>query len=764
MGCSDGGVYQVMYKGMDSWSFRMMYVYEASRSVVSRMIPRVFRRGRVGIVDVSVGEVYVVSVGGECTIWRRNGGMYKEASVVMSKESVRVSIVEETESYVLFYVVFRDGSRDFYCNTSVVTQREGISCRESGGRVDVHVRGDMMIVVREDVGSVVTVTYMNEDQIVNFSRTKSCESYEVVVSRERLVLGGVYDRMIVFVGERKIRMYSVESVSQMVVSGSSCEVASICRNYGDRESGVLYYSVLGEKESVCRLNEVCSWNPEEQVRSLFVYLYRLMKPVLGMAVCSLSSDVYVGGMVRRMKNVGESVRGQSLAAGRELIEEVVQTVEYVKTLKEYCVDMGGVTLEYVIMGRSEEWRTRTLRSLMEELKGSQQGEHVMGMLSRRCGLYVPVGEVYYQRGMEILRGQASRELLFESVRNFMHVEHNEHVIKRYNSLGFYSGSTRLVREKYPFEFSYCVSLLSESVRCVGALNVGLEDTREEFLYCLFEAVVGVLRGVGFCSCVCCESGRGMELNDLVKISTPFLEKYLLEKSLTSKESEVYELHWKWCVFRNERERGTESVLGLVSRRGIGFAEKLCLLEKGLSISVNTDLFVDVKRLVQIGRVQEEIISRGESDVRIRNELLSADTLLNDYCYKYADIGLRLVSVVQCSDKRIIRSLWEKGMSGDFESSLRFVRENSVVGGTAMDCSIIGDILCSKMGSGDRMGKALVSCGLGESCVVGMLEEKIRENRHPSVVWNVLSDMKEVTGGDARYQKMYSYCREKYGIE
>ncbi|KAM0671637.1 subunit of nuclear pore complex [Ordospora colligata] len=771
IGCENGGVYQVIYKSMDTWSFKIMHVYDPGASILSSFIPNVLRRKRPAVRSMSVGRRFLVSLGRDVTVYNVDGGMYKVGEITMSKEYVGVQIVDESDERVFFYAVQKDGSRDFYDGKVVMTKRSpniGDMTEIKGMKVCMSEERVCMIRKGRYDGSIVTLISRNEDQVCNFDRLKSSESYEVLVLKDDVDTGEIYGNVIFLIGGRKMLIYEVQQLGKFLLSCRSEDIFSVYKSYGEREILVLYYELLGNNEDVGRLEYLCLKNEDAQLSALFVYLYRLMRPVLDKSfeeVVKGDLGVYLEKVQIKMKSIRGKLKAKHLRSVCDFIDEFLQTCFYMNVLYEYSVCLDGKSLRHVIFEDSAEFKKRSLKAILDLFKVNQSVEPLIKTLSTKCPLFLPIEEVYYQRGLEMLSKRPSRELLFESLSNLKNVQYNENLVEKYNEFKFYHGSTALIKENFSFDFEYGVDVLKKSVRCTGALNLALEDPREDFLYALFEALLEVLKANEFGrECSCCSKPGNMVLNDVIRISVPFLERFLKEKSMVSSDPQIYELHWKYCVYRNEKMKGVSSLLDLADNKPIPFELKVDLLRAALSVSVNTPVFNDVKMRLELADIQAEIIRRGRIDPAISNRLLSADELFNDYAYKHPDLALRIVGISNYTDKTVIKELWEEGMGDDFLCAERFLGSVKA-SGAAMDCRLVGDLLCSRMVSGSKVGKTLVSAGFGYSEVLSFLEEKIKGegNNHPEVKRMLLEDLKEFSNGGEVYLRVEEYCRRNYGI-
>jgi nuclear pore complex protein Nup155 len=771
IGCENGSVYNVVYMSINSWSFRMMHLYDPDSTIFSHLVPSILKRKKSAIRALSAGRRFMVSLGRKVTVYNIEGGIYKHSDIAVSKEYIDVQVVDETDSSVFFYLVQKDGSRDFY-DTRLVLSKRSPNIGDMTELLELRTRTtrDRLCTIKRAPydGNIVTVVSLNEDQLVNFDRLRPSENYEIIILRDEAELIGTDGSTLVFLGNRKVSFYEIQTVERHLLSCRPEEIFNVYKNYGEKETLVFYYRLLSNNEDVGRMEYLCMKNEDVQLDALFLYLYRLVSPVLEKPferILESGEGVELERMQLKMRNVQGKIKKKMLRPACEFIDEFLQTSFFLNILREYSVDLEGASFSSMMLQDSAGFRRRKLKELLEIFKINQSTESLIKTLSARCPLFLPIEEVYYQRGLELLSKHPSRELLHESLRNLKNVQFNEQFVKRYAELKFHYGAMMLIRESFNFDFEHAVELLRSCVRCEGALNLGLEDPREEFLYALFEALTWVLRAGEFGGgCTCCDKASEMGLSDIIKISVPFLERFLKEKAMGSSDPEIYELHWKYCVYRDERTKATTSLLELADNKPVPLQSKIELLRKALSASVNTQLSGEVRMRLELADVQLEMIRRGIENPLINNSLLSADELFNDYAYKHPDLALKIIGISNYPDREAIRELWEAGMEGDFGAAAKFLKSFRATG-PAMDCRIVGDILCAKMGKDSRLGGTLADAGFNYFEVLSFLEEKIKGEQfnHPGMKKMLLDDLREFTGRNEFYEKIERYCREKYGI-
>ncbi|EQB61320.1 nuclear pore complex protein nup155 [Vairimorpha apis BRL 01] len=131
----------------------------------------------------------------------------------------------------------------------------------------------------------------------------------------------------------------------------------------------------------------------------------------------------------------------------------------------------------------------------------------------------------------------------------------------------------------------------------------------------------------------------------------------------------------------------------------------------------------VSKRVKLLDIQLELINRGENSKMLKNMLLKADTLLNDYAYKYPDLALRIIDIYNLKDKNAIKETWIKALDCDLKKSLQFIVMNNF-SGNAFDIEILGNIFLEKMTKNDSLSHLLYSVGFSFYDIQKFIENKI----------------------------------------
>ncbi|EOB13176.1 Nucleoporin NUP170 [Nosema bombycis CQ1] len=227
----------------------------------------------------------------------------------------------------------------------------------------------------------------------------------------------------------------------------------------------------------------------------------------------------------------------------------------------------------------------------------------------------------------------------------------------------------------------------------------------------------------------------MNLCSIIKIQNPFLEKFLLDKSQNDNDPRIFELHWKYLAYRNERIKAAKSLIYLAGNKKESLEQRVDLLEKARTVSLHTEIENEIKTRFELLDIQKNLIEKGVKDPIITNVLLSADELFNDYAYKYPSLALKIISISNFTDKNVIKNYWIEGMKGDFRTACNFLLNNKL-DGTVMDLEIISSILIEKLKNGDELGKILLEAGFNFYDIKKMIQTKIKKENHP-IIRNIL---------------------------
>ena len=100
IGCQDGNIYQAIYNTIDLIKYKYMNLYTPYSIVKS--FYSVFKRKSKSITAISVSANHLVVLGSNITIYKINGGIYKQYSLELTEEYIKVQILEDSPLFFSF--------------------------------------------------------------------------------------------------------------------------------------------------------------------------------------------------------------------------------------------------------------------------------------------------------------------------------------------------------------------------------------------------------------------------------------------------------------------------------------------------------------------------------------------------------------------------------------------------------------------------------------------------------------------------------------
>lgn len=751
VGCKNGNVYQAIYSTIDIINYRYMSLYTPYSFVKS--ICGMFRSRARGIIDISVHGDHLVALGSCIVVYRVNGGIYKEYSISHTEEYVKVQIVEG--SPLFFYCVQKDGKRDFFGREKVLSKEFSAGDAFYRGGAEDGVIGGLQCPFVTDASKVISyrpgdssrlvcVTF-NEDQLRNFSRVRPVENLEILVVHTMVRTVSMADGSLVILGDGKLSVYEILDCRRFLLSCRPQEIWAMYKNYGDVEFMVRYYELLASNEDVARMEGVCK-NENVKNHALFVFIYGLVRQVLdadlgrvpesrGQAPHDQGSIDVMEGIISKLRIVRNKIP-MHFNEARCFIDEFIQTNFYITLLTNYGIHVQE-TMESILLVDSD-FKSSSLKALLSAVSLNHSIEPLLKIMKNSCPMYLPIEQVNFQRGMDLLEKE-NGSFLAQSLECFKNTSFDAGVVRRYNALGFYYGSVVLIRDKFDFPHEEAVALLKESVRCQKAMDAGLGSTNETFLYALFEVLVGLDR---FSPCRCCEGGDLAV--DLLKIENPLFVVFLKDKN--TRNPRTYQLYWKYLLYRGLRAEAVEAIVAMCSF-DLPLQQKLNLLEMALTIAAGIDfkaadekvsLHGKVRRMLRLSKVQIELMER--DPLTKTNQLLTADSLFNDYCCNHPDLGIKVLDIVGYGDKKVLRSLYVQHFQDlGLSECLSFLKEI-----TRKDLELVIDLLIDKMEDTRDMCERLLACGFGYGDILKHVRDAVGFSRHPKVKDALLKNVESFT--------------------
>jgi hypothetical protein len=233
----------------------------------------------------------------------------------------------------------------------------------------------------------------------------------------------------------------------------------------------------------------------------------------------------------------------------------------------------------------------------------------------------------------------------------------------------------------------------------------------------------------FLPCKCCETG---DLTvDLLKIENPIFPLFLREQN--TKNDRACHLYWKYLLYRGKK---SEAVKAIVNMCGwdLPFVRKIQLLELALTIAsvispksaeARHDWHGRINMMLRLSKVQSELAAR---DATMRtSQLLSAESLYNDYCCDHPDLAIRVLYILGHENKKVLRELYVRHVSErQFSDCLAFLKYIA-----RRDLSLVIDLLVEKAADTAHFCSDLSGCGFGHGEIVAQTCAYVDKAVHPS---------------------------------
>ncbi|KAF7683365.1 Nuclear pore complex protein [Astathelohania contejeani] len=755
MGCKDGNMYQIVYR--DSF-FSSIFIYNPNFSYISYFLPAMLKKENLCIKAIKAGFFYAVALtNNNIRIYRIKKGKAEQSYDTNASDYIAINIISETEEELFFYVIRRDGSRSFFVyetqsckhlfDKAAPQTSEGIFKTEFIGEKTFQA---LIKSPEQYEGSSVTILSLNENALVNFQQNKRIENYEMFVVNENIINTSIHKNLFFLTGSRLLEYEFLTKEKYLLISRPD-DVSRFIKDYGDKEAFISYLMLISNGEDVSKLDHFFK-KMEIKTEAIYCFLYRIIGPVLKKEINSQMALNKLSILKRRMENVKKYLFDNSM------IDHLCEAINYISILyaHELYYTMDDILHPNTILSKLIDAYTLHNTSI----------EPLLNKMSKECPSFLPLDEVYYRKGKESLKNKFYKE----SLNSFKNVtkEDLEPIINEYNLNRFYYGSITLLRNSFYDDYEYFVGELVNALKCKCALDCALEDHRESFAFVVFEAMLILLkkgdgRMFGY-SCVCSaynekknigETFLNIQINDIFRVNSPFLEAYLNDKSKHSNIEEEYELAWKYYLFKKDKIRSADSLYKLATNKHIEFKKRIEYL------TLAAGLVESYKLKLELAKIQEDIIYKTkDAPSHLRNKLLSADELFNDYSYplNYYGCSLKIMDICGYNNKEIIKELWEKALEGDTRQILTEIRcEN-----TCKDLESIGDALLSR--TNINVTDLLLDYGFTKEAIMEYYSHRAVDGLcHPNFKKRVLEEMKKIGPSDEMYLKAKKRCEAWYGI-
>lgn len=750
LGCADGNVYQAIYKSIDLLNYKYLNLYSPGNTIL-KSITGIFRKRPQKIARISVGERYLVSLSDRLEVFKIEGGMYRVSAIELEGHGyIGVQIVEEDP--LLFWCVCTNGARDFFSTEKFFSLDPAVVESSDGEKIVLSTPTRFLSIKKTYERSTLVLSSFNEDQLRNFSRARPVGNYEVVSIFQHVLSADLSDKSLYVLTEDRVIHFSILDSKKFLLNCRPQEIYMMFKNYGDVEFMVKYYELLTENEDTSKLEGLCK-NESARNHALFVWIYTLIKPVWTVDLYSLKSsdplvepevDVSVlDGIVKKLRILRSRI-GQGCESALEFIDEFIQTNFYASLLADYNITFSE-TFESILT-KDTDFKKTTLKSLLDVFTLNQSIEPLIKTMQNNCPMYLPLDQINMQRGLQLIK-KDDKDSLVRSLEYLTQTKFDPSVVAKFNEIGFFYGSVVLIKNSFDFDYESAVQLFRQSVRCKKALDLALGDTRESFLYPLFEAIMDLSE---FSPCVCCEAKEGMI--DLVKIDNPLFVVFL--KDNQGRNEKVYNLYWKYLLYRDRKVEAIEALLNLSQRSGIPLEQKVDFLHTALSISTGTHLNAEVKLRLKLYDIQKELMTR-EPAMRT-SQLLDANTLFNDYSYRHPDLSIKILDAINFRDEKVLRELYSKLFSGrSLRDCVIFLREIA-----NKDLGLVIDLLVDK--DCEDLCASLEQAGFQYEEIIQNVTNVLRGVTHPDIKVSLLKSLRRFSKF-GEFKEWESYCEKTFGI-
>lgn len=755
LGCENGYVYAVVYQMTGLLSSRSMHLRCLDGNVFSFLLPALFRfKKPCKVISVATGKHWVVVLTREAI---------KVYSISYSREIkekemhtdivyVTVEISEEVASNVLFYCVSRSGARDFYDTKGLLFSRKPPFTDGDLSHVKVCTGADSVVLCKKVYsGSMVTLIHFNQDQLINTSAGKAVENFEIA-NIEGLRDIFLAKRRIFIVTERELCMFSIMEPEDFLLLCRPEDTYTFLKSYGERETLVFYYSLVSKNRDCSKLEHIYSKNEALHIPAFYSFVYRILKGVLDKDV---DRDFFVEGerISRRIRTVSTK-----LGLKQKFVSELVETLNFLKI----CYDYGLAINERLpkIFLENSSIRKDLLDELLSQFGGKI--DTVVKVLLAKCPSFIPLNEIYYQKGLECLE----KKDLYGSLENFKSMNQGlESIIEKFCDMRFYVGCVTLIR-RMECSFEQRMHFLKACVQCRGSLGIALEDFREDFAFCLFEALLSNMRDrymLDACEC-CGPDNEPFAKKDFLDISSPFIEPFLSEKAELSLKEEEYALLWKYYILHSMKDEAVASLVRVAENKPMKLEKRIEYLSIASSISTSDEL----TRRLETARIQKEMLLKKYIPI-LDNLLLQPSDLLNDYIIpnKCFTLGIKLVDLFDYCDVSLLRKLWSDALQGDLKDNMEFIKKLKIRR-AALNFEIIGSILIAKSDQrSPNLINFFIEYGFPKNEVLGFFEKVIKntEVSHPMHKKKILDILLHSDQRNTEYVKrVASYCQSRYGIK
>lgn len=750
LGCSDGDVYSAIYKSIDLFNYKYLNLYSPGNSIL-KTLSSVFKRKKQKVSKMSVGSKYLVALTKNLEIYNIKSGIYKINEISIDNSSyIAIQIVEEDPLF--FYCLLPNGHRDYFTSERIFSLPPPVVESLEAERLVFSTPSNLLTIRSSSDRSSFSFCSFNEDQLRNFSRTKAIENYEVHSIYQQVLDANLTENNLLMLTSNSVLHYTVLDSKKFLLNCRSQEIYLMYKNYGDVEFMIKYFQLLSDNEDISKLEGLCK-NESIKTHALFVWIYTLIKPIWTIQLSKFksyeelnSSELCLDDIVKKLKILKQRLPfGYETA--KEFIDEFIQTSFYISILLDYSISFSE-SFESILTSDSD-FKNSTLKSLLDLFTLNQSVDSLLKTMQNNCPLYLPIEQINLQRGLQLIK-KDDLDSLMKSLEYLAKTKVDVGIINKFNDFGFYYGSIYLMKEKFDYSYENAVILFKESIKCKKALDIGLQDTRELFLYPFFEALLDL---TAFSHCICCETTPSVV--DIVSIDNPLFKIFL--KDAQNRSLKACNIYWKYLLSRNLKIEAIEALISLSQRTDFPIEKKVDFLQTALSISTGTYLNSEIKLRLSLYDIQRELACRDPSFKS--STLLDSDTLFNDYCFDHADLKIKILDIIKYKDVAVIKGLFESYFNNlSLRDCILFLQELN-----NKNLNLVFDILANKI-ENSSMGfcEGLLQAGFEYDEIISTVKDRLISNMHPDLKIHLLRNLKSFSKF-GEFTECENFCEKNYGI-
>lgn len=746
IGCEDGNVYNVIYKVIPILGFKSMSLYTCS-NFISRALKTILKRKSDVIKTMSVGKTYLAALNNNLVIYDVTNLIKQVKSFGLGKKYISCQILEEQP--FLASCTEPNGNRDFFSFDGKIFSKDFKENIKDNDTLEAFSDMSKQIYLRRSNGiSFLSLLTQNEDQLINFKPdmpNENCEQINVDLGMNVIYLK---NNTLIVLSSNKIKEYEILNHKKLLLNCRTEEIYTLHQNYGDLYFMVKYFELLAENENVYRIEPFCK-NKNIKRFAFFCYLAKALKPIWRESLHGIISNneklIYFNKLTKKFVNLEKKVN-----LSGDFIEELSQTYHYCSFLNDYGI-IYDETLETILTKTNESFKKNTLQKLLKIFEKNKSIDSLLKTMNNMCPKYLPIDQINNQRGIELLNTKSPVNMK-ESLKYFTNC--NQDIIELFTKQKYFYGATYIMRHSFALnkvKYETMCKIAEQSVRCKGAMVLGLQDSRETFLYPFFEALLNIEE---FSDCVCC-SIKTTKPN-LLLIENPLFEQFLKEKK--SSNLKTINLLWKYQLAKGKNESAVETLLTYSHALELDLETKVGFLETALSISPTN---AQIKKNLDMFKIQKEMARRKQLNI---NRLLTADSLLNDYLYDEYDLAILLLDALDHKNKKTFKEFYKtlivrtKDIDVIFELLEKLKNKVNVVEYFLFE-------LIEKVTNNNveiKLGRRLMRIGFDKSEIVSTYKNILGNSTHPKIKERILKEMEDMTSVEecAEYR---GFCEKVYGL-